>query len=273
MFSLECLAIALSIFPLLHTHAAPHQANEKGVVQEIVESRDSAVILFGRAQNMFALLFDDFDITLLNNDNRTIIASGRAKIGDYIRNNYDSNYRMVSFITYKIKIDCKDYKYRYSISDIKITTFSNLFETPQFDWISFWCAWSDYGLINTPYFTYGNAKIKTEIYSYTISEIYASYQRDSAVISKYDEAAKLYYAALNKTKRKSDPGEYIAAANDSQSDTMRHRCYACFALIRLFINMPGCHDLRCGLRGHPVYRVASPGNTDADKIPFPAISG
>ena len=54
---------------------------------------------------------------------------------------------------------------------------------------------------------------------------------------------------------------------------MRHRCYACFALIRLFINMPGCHDLRCGLRGHPVYRVASPGNTDADKIPFPAISG
>ena len=204
LFSLECLAIALSIFPLLHTHAAPHQANEKGVVQEIVESRDSAVILFGRAQNMFALLFDDFDITLRNNDNKTIIASGRAKIGDYIRNNYDSNYRMVSFITYKIKIDCKDYKYRYSISDIKITTFSNLFETPQFDWISFWCAWSDYGLINTPYFTYGNAKIKTEIYSYTISEIYASYQRDSAVISKYDEAAKLYYAALNKTKRKSD---------------------------------------------------------------------
>ena len=65
LFSLECLAIALSIFPLLHTHAAPHQANEKGVVQEIVESRDSAVILFGRAQNMFALLFDDFDITLL----------------------------------------------------------------------------------------------------------------------------------------------------------------------------------------------------------------
>lgn len=122
LFSLECLAIALSIFPLLHTHAAPHQANEKGVVQEIVESRDSAVILFGRAQNMFALLFDDFDITLLNNDNRTIIASGRAKIGDYIRNNYDSNYRMVSFITYKIKIDCKDYKYRYSISDIKINT-------------------------------------------------------------------------------------------------------------------------------------------------------
>ena len=117
-------------------------------------------------------VFDDFDITLRNNDNRTIIASGRAKIGDYIRNNYDSNYRMVSFITYKIKIDCKDYKYRYSISDIKITTFSNLFETPQFDWISFWCAWSDYGLINTPYFTYGDAKIKTEIYSYTISEIY-----------------------------------------------------------------------------------------------------
>lgn len=177
LFSLECLAIALSIFPLLHTHAAPHQANEKGVVQEIVESRDSAVILFGRAQNMFAVLFDDFDITLRNNDNRTIIASGRAKIGDYIRNNYDSNYRMVSFITYKIQ---------------------------------------------KPY---------------------------------------------------SDPGEYIAAANDSQSDTMRHRCYACFALIRLFINMPGCHDLRCGLRGHPVYRVASPGNTDADKIPFPAISG
>ena len=121
LFSLECLVIALIIFPLLHTHAAPHQANEREeAVQEIVESRDSAVILFGRAQNMFALLFDDFDITLRNNDNKTIIASGRAKIGDYIRNNYDSNYRMVSFITYKIKIDCKDYKYRYSISDIKI---------------------------------------------------------------------------------------------------------------------------------------------------------
>ena len=134
LFSLECLVIALIIFPLLHTHAAPHQANEREeAVQEIVESRDSAVILFGRAQNMFALLFDDFDITLRNNDNKTIIASGRAKIGDYIRNNYDSNYRMVSFITYKIKIDCKDYKYRYSISDIKITTLSNLFETPQFD--------------------------------------------------------------------------------------------------------------------------------------------
>lgn len=131
LFSLECLVIALIIFPLLHTHAAPHQANEREeAVQEIVESRDSAVILFGRAQNMFALLFDDFDITLRNNDNKTIIASGRAKIGDYIRNNYDSNYRMVSFITYKIKIDCKDYKYRYSISDIKITTLSNLFETP-----------------------------------------------------------------------------------------------------------------------------------------------
>lgn len=123
LFSLECLVIALIIFPLLHTHAAPHQANEREeAVQEIVESRDSAVILFGRAQNMFALLFDDFDITLRNNDNKTIIASGRAKIGDYIRNNYDSNYRMVSFITYKIKIDCKDYKYRYSISDIKINT-------------------------------------------------------------------------------------------------------------------------------------------------------
>ena len=114
LFSLECLVIALIIFPLLHTHAAPHQANEREeAVQEIVESRDSAVILFGRAQNMFALLFDDFDITLRNNDNKTIIASGRAKIGDYIRNNYDSNYRMVSFITYKIKIDCKDYKYRH----------------------------------------------------------------------------------------------------------------------------------------------------------------
>lgn len=110
LFSLECLVIALIIFPLLHTHAAPHQANEREeAVQEIVESRDSAVILFGRAQNMFALLFDDFDITLRNNDNKTIIASGRAKIGDYIRNNYDSNYRMVSFITYKIKIDCKDF--------------------------------------------------------------------------------------------------------------------------------------------------------------------
>lgn len=105
LFSLECLVIALIIFPLLHTHAAPHQANEREeAVQEIVESRDSAVILFGRAQNMFALLFDDFDITLRNNDNKTIIASGRAKIGDYIRNNYDSNYRMVSFITYKIKL-------------------------------------------------------------------------------------------------------------------------------------------------------------------------
>ena len=85
LFSLECLVIALIIFPLLHTHAAPHQANEREeAVQEIVESRDSAVILFGRAQNMFALLFDDFDITLRNNDNKTIIASGRAKIGDYI---------------------------------------------------------------------------------------------------------------------------------------------------------------------------------------------
>lgn len=205
LFSLlECLVIALSIFPLLHTHAALHRANEKGAVQEIVEASDSAIILFGRAQNMFAILFDDFDIILRNNDNRTIIASGRTKIGDYIRNNYDSNYQMVSFITYKLKIDCKDYKYRYSISDIKITTFSNLFETPQFDWISFWCAWSDYGLINTPYFICGDAKVKTEIYSYTLSEIYAAYQRDSAVISKYDEAAKLYYAALNKTKRKSD---------------------------------------------------------------------
>lgn len=61
LFSLECLVIALIIFPLLHTHAAPHQANEREeAVQEIVESRDSAVILFGRAQNMFALLFDDF---------------------------------------------------------------------------------------------------------------------------------------------------------------------------------------------------------------------
>lgn len=63
LFSLECLVIALIIFPLLHTHAAPHQANEREeAVQEIVESRDSAVILFGRAQNMFALLFDDSQV-------------------------------------------------------------------------------------------------------------------------------------------------------------------------------------------------------------------
>lgn len=160
----------------------------KDEIKEVVSSDLNEKQLFYNAQNMMAIIYNSFTKLLDNENSRTIIAKGIYDLGKIARDIYDEAYSKRAFIEFHLKIECKDKRYRYTLTNINFYEFGTEYKKVSDGNLYIWYMTGgiDYAVTQMSLSVYG-AKRKSKM-TYTnikFSEIEDRYLNDSINATEY----------------------------------------------------------------------------------------
>lgn len=190
MKHLLSLVILLSLSSLCLSQELDLKTNHRGKdeIKEVVSSGLDENQLFYNAQNMMAIVYSSFTKLLDNENSKTIVAKGIYDLGKIARDMYDEGYSKRAFIEFHLKIECKDKRYRYTITNINFYEFGTEYKRVNDGNLYIWymSGGMDYAINQMSLAVYG-AKRKSKV-TYTnikFSEIEDRYLTDSINASDY----------------------------------------------------------------------------------------
>ena len=120
----------ISIQYYVYSQEIKTDENGNEYVSEIVEIELSKEVLFSNAQEWIAKTFGDYKSVIQFEDKESgkLILKGKSGV-DYVENHSSSGFSIMmveEMIKYTITIECKDNRYRYTISDFIIEKISTI---------------------------------------------------------------------------------------------------------------------------------------------------
>ncbi len=108
-------------------------------ITEVIQSDLSAKQLFVNARQLLATLYTDFNKELDDDIGYNIIAYGKSNLqvsSSEYSHTFDKSFNNNTSMLFRLTINCKDNKYRYIISDIKLKQNKLLTETTRTDYVT-----------------------------------------------------------------------------------------------------------------------------------------
>ena len=158
-------------------------------ITEVIQSDLSAKQLFVNARQLLATLYTDFNKELEDDIGYNIIAYGRSNLqvsSNEFSHTSDNSFNNNTSMLFRLTINCKDNRYRYIISDIKLKQNKVLTETKRTDYVT--------AIIFNRMEEYTKEDYQFDYYFY--NEMDSIYRRDS--LAYY--SAKKEYEELTKRK-------------------------------------------------------------------------
>lgn len=168
-------------------------------IMEIVQSDLTAKELFSNAREILATVYSDCKKELDDDLGYNIVAYGRynnlvdeSEISHTMSNEFTNS----TFLFFRIKISCKDYKYRYIIDDITLVQDKKIGKTINTDIVTSWM----FGVNQS------TTDIKYEVDVYNYSDMDSIYKRDSisyfSTQNEYNELLKKKNSAKRKERNR-----------------------------------------------------------------------
>lgn len=182
----------------------------KDEIKEVVSSDLNEKQLFYNAQNMLAIVYSSFTKLLDNENSKTIVAKGIYDLGKIARDMYDEAYSKRAFIEFHLKIECKDKRYRYTLTNINFYEFGTEYKKVSDGNLYIWYVTGgiDYAVSQMSLAVYG-VKRKTKM-TYTnikFSEIEDRYLTDSINATEYMNRFNQIRQDINNAKSKKEKND------------------------------------------------------------------
>lgn len=168
-------------------------------ITEVIQSDLSAKQLFVNARQLLATLYTDFNKELDDDIGNNIIAYGKSNLqvsSSEYSHTFDKSFNNNTSMLFRLTINCKDNKYRYIISDIKLKQNKLLTETTRTDYVT--------AIIFNRMEEYTKEDYQLEHYSY--NKMDSIYRRDSlayySIKKEYEELTKRKNASKGKEKNR-----------------------------------------------------------------------
>lgn len=179
----------------------------KDEIKEVVNTDLDENQLFYNAQNMMATIYNSFTKLLDNENSKTIITKGIYDLGKIAKDMYDEAYSRRAFIEFHLKIECKDKRYRYTITNINFYEFGREYKKISDGNLYIWYTTGgiDYAITQMSLATYGAKRTSKVTYTnIKFSEIEERYLNDSINATEYMNRFNQIRQNVNNAKSKKE---------------------------------------------------------------------